>query len=247
MDFLSGWLKSIVMVILLATFVDLLLPNQSMQRYVKTVIGLFLLLTLLQPLFSLVGQRSQLDERVKAALFKSGAASPERPAGGASGEVESLPVTLQRAEALKAKQQEQSRRLVESQAADLMKRSIEQKAGVKVRSIQVETAADSQGQLVIRSVSLALEPQLPVASVTETTSRPDRGIQPVKPVEPVAGVDIRIGEPQSKPVSRMSNRESDENKLSPEWLQKKTQILLMLEQDWQVGEDQIRLELAAGR
>ncbi|MBU7317262.1 stage III sporulation protein AF [Paenibacillus oleatilyticus] len=247
MDFLSGWLKSIVMVILLATFVDLLLPNQSMQRYVKTVIGLFLLLTLLQPLFSLLGQRSQLDERVKDALFKSGAASPERPAGGASGEVESLPVTLQRAEALKTKQQEQSRKLVEAQAADLMKRSIERKAEVKVRSIQVETAADSEGRLVIRSVSLALEPQSPVASVTDTASRPGTGIEPVKPVEPVAGVDIRIGEPQSRPVSRISNRESDENKLSPEWLQKKTQILLMLEQDWQVGEDQIRLELAAGR
>lgn len=247
MDFLSGWLKSIVMVILLATFVDLLLPNQSMQRYVKTVIGLFLLLTLLQPLFSLLGQRSQLDERVKDALFKSGATSPERPAGGASGEVESLPVTLQRAEALKAKQQEQSRKLVEAQAADLMKRSIERKAEVKVRSIQVETAADSEGRLVICSVSLALEPQSPVTSVTDTASRPGTGIEPVKPVEPVAGVDIRIGEPQSKPVSRMNNRESDENKLSPEWLQKKTQILLMLEQDWQVGEDQIRLELAAGR
>ncbi|WP_245719472.1 stage III sporulation protein AF [Paenibacillus tianmuensis] len=241
---MSGWLKSIVMVILLATFVDLLLPNQSMQRYVKTVIGLFLLLTLLQPLFSLLGQRSQLDERVKDALFKSGAANPERMA---SGEVESLPVTLQRAEALKAKQQEQSRKLVEAQAAGLMKRSIEQKAGVKVRSIQVETAADREGQLIIRSVSLALEPQPPVTSVTDTASRPGRGIEPVKPVAPVAGVDIRIGQPQSSPVSRMSNRESDENKLPPEWMQKKTQILLMLEQDWQVGEDQIRLELAVGR
>ncbi|MFB6362631.1 stage III sporulation protein AF [Paenibacillus elgii] len=244
MDFLSGWLKSIVMVILLATFVDLLLPNHSMQRYVKTVIGLFLLLTLLQPLFSLLGQRSQLEERVKDALFKSGAASPERMA---SGEVESLPVTLQRAEALKAKQQKQSRKLVETQAADLMKRSIEQKAGVKVRSIQVETAADNEGQLVIRSVSLALEPQPPVNPVTDTASRPGRGIEPVKPIEPVAGVDIRIGQPQSRPISRMSNRESDENKLPPEWMQKKTQILLMLEQDWQVGEDQIRLELAVGR
>ncbi|MDO3677041.1 stage III sporulation protein AF [Paenibacillus ehimensis] len=247
MDFLSGWLKSIVMVILLATFVDLLLPNRSMQRYVKTVIGLFLLLSLLQPLFSLLGQRSQLDERIKDALITSGAASPGRLAGGAAGEVESLPATLQRAEALKAKQQEQSRKLVETQAAGLMKRSIEQKAGVKVRSIQVETAPDSEGQLVIRSVSLALEPQTPVRPVTDTAARPDKGIEPVQPVEPVAGVDIRIGEPQSRPVSRMKNGESDENKLPPEWMQKKTQILLLLEQDWQVGEEQIRLELAVGR
>ncbi len=247
MDFLSGWLKSIVMVILLATFVDLLLPNQSMQRYVKTVIGLFLLLTLLQPLFSLLGQRSQLDERIKHTLFTSGAGSREQPAGGTSGEAESLPVTLQRAEALKAKQQEQSRRLVETQAADLMKRSIEQKAGVKVRSIQVKTAADSEGQLVIHSVSLALEPQSPAAAHKESASRQGGEIGAVKPVEPVAGVDIRIGEAQSRPVSRKNNGGLDENKLTPEWMQKKTQILLMLEQDWQLSEDRIRLELAVGR
>lgn len=40
MGWLSDWLKSIIMVILLATFVDILLPNQTMQRYVKTVISL---------------------------------------------------------------------------------------------------------------------------------------------------------------------------------------------------------------
>ncbi|MED4609729.1 stage III sporulation protein AF, partial [Paenibacillus validus] len=61
MDFLSGWLKSVVLVILIATFVDLLLPNQSMQRYVKTVISMFLLLTLLQPLLSLLRSDAALD------------------------------------------------------------------------------------------------------------------------------------------------------------------------------------------
>ena len=41
MDWLAGWLKTVIMVIMLATFVDLLLPSNTMQRYVKTVLSLF--------------------------------------------------------------------------------------------------------------------------------------------------------------------------------------------------------------
>ncbi|MDF2964171.1 MAG: hypothetical protein K0S39_5906, partial [Paenibacillus sp.] len=61
MDWLGSWLKSIILVILLATFVDILLPNQTMQRYVKTVMSLFILLTLLQPLFSLFQKNTTID------------------------------------------------------------------------------------------------------------------------------------------------------------------------------------------
>lgn len=41
MDWLAGWLKTVIMVIMLATFVDLLLPSNTMQRYVKTVLSLY--------------------------------------------------------------------------------------------------------------------------------------------------------------------------------------------------------------
>lgn len=53
MEWLSLWLKKIILLVLLAAFLDLILPNTNLQRYVKMVMGLILLLTIMSPLFSL--------------------------------------------------------------------------------------------------------------------------------------------------------------------------------------------------
>lgn len=49
MGWLSNWLQELIMIVLLATFVEMLLPNRSMERYVKLVLSLLILLTLLSP------------------------------------------------------------------------------------------------------------------------------------------------------------------------------------------------------
>src|SRR5690625_3662886 len=51
---LNDWLKSIIIIILIAAFVDLILPNRSMQRYVKVVVSLFVLLTILTPIVKII-------------------------------------------------------------------------------------------------------------------------------------------------------------------------------------------------
>lgn len=53
MSFLGEWIKHIVLLILLASFVDLILPNSNMKRYVKLVVGLLLLLLILSPILHL--------------------------------------------------------------------------------------------------------------------------------------------------------------------------------------------------
>ncbi len=55
MGWLSNWLQELIMIVLLATFVDMLLPNRSMERYVKLVLSLLILLTLLSPITKLCG------------------------------------------------------------------------------------------------------------------------------------------------------------------------------------------------
>lgn len=54
MDWLSDWLRNIIAVILLAVFVELLLPSKAMQRYARLVVGLFVLLTILTPLLKMI-------------------------------------------------------------------------------------------------------------------------------------------------------------------------------------------------
>lgn len=76
MSWLSQWLKEIIMVILLATFIDLLLPNRSMQRYVKLMLSLIILLIILSPIMKLFHANLAQDvanEWTKATMLSSDA------------------------------------------------------------------------------------------------------------------------------------------------------------------------------
>ena len=56
-ELLSGWLKQIVILVLIAAFMDLLLPNNSMERYIKLVMGLLIILAILSPVFQWIRLR----------------------------------------------------------------------------------------------------------------------------------------------------------------------------------------------
>ncbi|WP_242634614.1 stage III sporulation protein AF [Bacillus timonensis] len=60
LSFIAEWITNIILFILLATIVDMLLPSSSMQKYVKMVTGLLLILIILTPLFSLF--KTDLDQ-----------------------------------------------------------------------------------------------------------------------------------------------------------------------------------------
>src|SRR5699024_12214199 len=47
---LTEWVTQIVVLIFIGTILDLIIPNQSMKRYVHIVVGLTLLLILIKPI-----------------------------------------------------------------------------------------------------------------------------------------------------------------------------------------------------
>ncbi|WAA10453.1 stage III sporulation protein AF [Fervidibacillus albus] len=53
MDYLSSWIANILLFIMLAAVVELLLPQSTMQKYVKLVLGLFMIVIILTPIFQL--------------------------------------------------------------------------------------------------------------------------------------------------------------------------------------------------
>lgn len=242
MDWLSGWLKSIVLIILLATFVDILLPSQTMQRYVKTVIGLFILLILLQPLFSIFQKEGSINEQLAKAMRQSSSsglnlfASDAKQANSAT--MQSLSTIQQQAEQLKNRQEEQSLKLMQQQMSTLMKKTIEQQAEVKVQQIQVETVKDDQGQMVISHVFIKAAPQHPAKS-----SPSGEGKQNAVTVKPIQPVDIRIA-PQSKAD------EADKAAGAPAsagFEKEQTQIRMLLLQEWQVPLDRVTVDMISGQ
>lgn len=54
MDWISDWIRQIILIIFIATFIDLLLPSSSLDRYVKLVMGLIIIMAILQPVLQLV-------------------------------------------------------------------------------------------------------------------------------------------------------------------------------------------------
>jgi stage III sporulation protein AF len=56
MDFLKEWVTNIILFILLATVIDMLLPNSSMQKYTKMVTGLLLIAIILTPILKLISK-----------------------------------------------------------------------------------------------------------------------------------------------------------------------------------------------
>jgi stage III sporulation protein AF len=53
LDFLTEWITNIIIFILLATIIDMLLPNSSLQKYVKVVISLLLISIILSPIMKI--------------------------------------------------------------------------------------------------------------------------------------------------------------------------------------------------
>lgn len=56
MEFLTGWLKNIILVVLFANFIDLILPSEKIGRYVRVVISFIIMLVILNPILSIFNQ-----------------------------------------------------------------------------------------------------------------------------------------------------------------------------------------------
>lgn len=45
----TSWVRNIILVVLFASFMELLLPNTSMKRFIKVIMGIFIMLAMLNP------------------------------------------------------------------------------------------------------------------------------------------------------------------------------------------------------
>ncbi|CQR74053.1 Stage III sporulation protein AF (Spore_III_AF) [Sporomusa ovata DSM 2662] len=60
--FITAWIKGIIFVVLFAAFLELLLPNNSMQRFVRVIMGLFIMLAILNPIIGVIEHQVTADQ-----------------------------------------------------------------------------------------------------------------------------------------------------------------------------------------
>lgn len=70
-DSLTLWIKSIIFVVLFASFLELLLPSNNMQRFVRVIMGLFIMLAILNPIIGII-EKSWTSDQLPALATNSG-------------------------------------------------------------------------------------------------------------------------------------------------------------------------------
>ena len=142
MDWLVGWLKTVIMVIMLATFVDLLLPSNTMQRYVKTVLSLFILLTLLTPVLQLFQKDWDIDQLLSQAESAQNKKTMMAIGSGNSPSIKSLAEITNDARKMQEADQKKTVELVQRQLAGLMKEDLQKQTKWPVQAVQVQVHLD---------------------------------------------------------------------------------------------------------
>lgn len=173
MTWLTLWLKKIILLVLLAAFLDLILPNTTLQRYVKMVMGLILLLTIISPLFSLFNL-SQEDLALRLDRYQEELNKPS--------DEEWKRITSK----LLSHQNDQTTSYVQAQVTSAIKTRVKQVYGRDVQHIEIQMDKSNPDQPAIKRIELVLG-EGAQEQKTDTTR-----IQPVQPIQPV---DIQIGPP----------------------------------------------------
>lgn len=218
MAYIGEWVKHIVLLILMATFLDLILPNSSMRKYVKLVVGFLLILLILSPILQLFKlDQDRLLLTIDQILEKK-----------------NRPLTLQM-------EQEQSRiKVGQDQAiidevivkwSEEIKVGIEKHFEVVVQHVTLDLQR-SGDQIDIHELTLQIE-QIPKKESESEQGKDQEGKSPstVKEVEPIQPVMIQINDSR--------NKRKDQDMISDEQKKIEKEVLTYLNDEWNISVDKI--------
>lgn len=60
--YITAWIKDIIFVVLFSSFLEILLPNSNMQKFIRVILGLFILLTILNPIIVFLENRLTAEQ-----------------------------------------------------------------------------------------------------------------------------------------------------------------------------------------
>ncbi|WP_245590538.1 stage III sporulation protein AF [Aneurinibacillus terranovensis] len=169
------WLKRLILLVLMATFLDMLLPNNAYQRYVRLVMGLLILVTLITPI---------LDFFNKGVTVESLASSYGKNNTFALDSARMDALTKQ----LMSTQDESAERYVEEQVGQAVKKQAEEEYRVQVDSVQVTVnKGPDKEKAPISNITVVLKKSNDRSSEGTTQSAF------MKPVDPIK-IEIHVGD-----------------------------------------------------
>ncbi|WP_238650195.1 stage III sporulation protein AF [Paenibacillus piscarius] len=258
MTWLGGWLHELILVVLMAAFVEMLLPSKSMERYARLVLSLLILLAMLSPLISLL--KGDASKELSAAVRQQ--ENSGWPGGGKGKGGESLDQILADGRRLAAGARDQSLKLAAEEIAGQMRDQIAGSTGAKGVKVTVALGMGKNpeaplGQEVpgIISVTVVLPP--PQGSAGSSTAGAAGGsgtegspihIEPVKPVqislEDSSG-DGSAGQASPMPedsVAAGAGSGGNDTRQASEADAEAGNIIRLLEENWNLDPGQIKVQ-----
>jgi stage III sporulation protein AF len=163
MEFLIEWVTNIILFILLATVIDMLLPNTSMQKYTKMVTGLLLIAIILTPIFKLISK----DFETAMAQIPSFQSPGEK-------NMENL-IELQKKE-IQASNHAYILKTMAVQLEKGVEEELMEQFGLEIAKIELTTKNDSQEETFPENLEM----------VTVRLKEPDKGLETVEAIKPVS-------------------------------------------------------------
>lgn len=230
-EWIGQWLREIIIVVLLAVFVDLLLPNQSMKRYVKVVLSLFILIAIISPLAALFKANLDFTQwQDEIAIEQSGQSGP------------SLQTVLETGAAIRANNARHAQQYVESNLAAQMTRELEQVMPGQISHVSVETEVDDEEIINIKRVNVMVHS--PTVRDAAYEREPD-GLFSIEPIEPVV-INIEIEHINEEHVPASSGVYADQHLQSTTHAHDElfASIANILRQQWHVSSEQLVVRYA---
>jgi stage III sporulation protein AF len=212
-EWLGDWLKQIVLLVLIATFIDLLLPNNAMERYVKLVMGLLIILAILSPIFNLLKK----DLNLSSLAFTTDSST-------ASKTLTPLNQIKENSEKLKTAQNSLIQEQTEKAMEQMIREQIAQKFPVEVMEAKVTTQMSPEHVTQIKQVQL-------VARMKETNSPEGADGKQAQPIEPV---HVDVG--HDRPALTQPAKQPQETGLA-------RSIADDLKRTWNLSSEQIQVRL----
>lgn len=164
--YLTQWISQVVLIVLFATILELLLPSDAFQKYVKLVIGLVLIIALLNPLMKILNINS--DDIIKGFVKTDDGGQIKNSMKIQKNEIE-------RAQAAYIHKQ------MAVQMKNNVKEALSLRYGLSIKSLEVATAATAgQGTPSIKKTVVVL------GQAKKQQGDKQDGNQDIQPVKDVA-------------------------------------------------------------
>lgn len=140
---LSAWLKQIIIVTLIAAFLDLLLPSSVMQKYVRMVMGLIVVLTMISPLLSVFHTGVDPVDAILQSVVTTGS-------------MPTMGDITEKANQLKQSQHSEALIAWRSQLITLLKDQIRRMYDVQAQTVAIAATSDPNGTPAVTRVDITL-------------------------------------------------------------------------------------------